>query len=483
MKVLLIAVNTQNSTAPPLGLYMLKTYYEQYSKTHLCEIKILFFQAPNFIKIFKEIKDEKPDVIGYSCFVWNFNQFIKLNELVKKSLNTISIFGGPSISFDDHLLEEQVKNGNIDYLIINQGEHPFYQLLQHIENYNSHSLDLINGIVYRDAEGQLIKNRDILRNTVDLNEVNNPYLVDQELRKNAKDYHIVYYEMSRGCPYSCSYCYEANMPFSSKDIDLIIEELDQFKLLGFKEISVLDATLNFNIKRTKTLLSKIIAKNYNFSFFFEIKAEHLDDELIDMLAKAGVKGIEVGLQSSSLKTLKLINRYFDKVKFETNIQKLIKKDFLLIIDLIIGLPNEGVDDLLNSIEYCYNLGNVKISINPLKVLPNTALYNQIEQFDYKFDTNNMNQIVSSSTMTGLDLHYTYRISHIVLSFWSSEIENKEYVKKIREICGQYFDSKLTPFIKVMENYIYKAKLEKKTNVSSAIKLDMIKQALSNVEEI
>ena len=431
-------------------------------------------------EILKKIREESPDIIGFSCFVWNFNKFIEINKIVKKRRKDIvSIFGGPSVSFDDKRLDEEILKGNIDYLIVNQGEIPFFCLLNCLENAESEKLSLIDGIVYKSVNGTIVKNREIKNNLLDLNKIENPYFKYDELYNNAKEHGIIYYEMSRGCPYSCTYCYEANMPFRSKSIDLIIKELNAFQSLNIKRISVLDATLNFDIKRTKILLSKIIERNFGFLFFFEIKAECLDDELIDMLSCARVSGIEVGLQTSNIQTLKLINRYYDKSKFEHNIQKLIQKDFLVVLDLIIGLPNEGLEDWLNSLDYCYNLGDIKISSNPLKLLPNTQLYNQIDKFGYKYDAENMNQIISSYTFSSIDLAYAYRIAHIAMFFWSLEIENKKYISNIRKLCNERFGGKFTLLLKMIENYIFTQKLENSLNVSSEQKQKLIHEALSS----
>ncbi|WP_455717596.1 B12-binding domain-containing radical SAM protein, partial [Anaerosporobacter sp.] len=379
MRVLLLTSNTNNSENPPLGLYLLKAYTEKYMEDRNITIDVHAFISFDFIKILKFILRYKPDVLGCGCYVWNCKAFQEICKKVKEIMPNITIImGGPSISKNDLELDELLEKNIVKYMIVGEGERIFNEIILNIYDGEQERNNQLPNCMGKDEEGRIFKQPYDKEWRCDINTLPNPFYIYEEFREAALNYGCVTLETSRGCPYNCSYCVESQIPFYSKDISVVLNELEYLHNLGVKNIVVLDATLNFDINRTKDFFIEIIKKGWKFDFSFELKAECLDIDLMYMLTKIGVRKIEIGLQSSNKSTLKSIRRYFDEEKFVGNTKKLIELNIDIVVDLIAGLPNESLEDWFESIDYCYRLGDVNISSNLLKVLPGTEIYNQID---------------------------------------------------------------------------------------------------------
>lgn len=458
MKILLFSTNTNNSNCPPIGLYLMKAYVEERIAEDKVDIKVLSFRSFNLLELLKFIIKNKPDVLGIGCYVWNISSVIPLCEMLKKRFPEMKvILGGPSISFNDKELTGMLQNGYVDFMIMGEGERAFYDVINGIINNDMGSILSIPGLMGKDADNKVYKNKLSANYKVNLDSLPNPYLLYNELQEEARQNGVVYMETSRGCPYNCMYCVSAQVEFSYKSMDIILNELKALNMLGLKNITVLDSTLNFNTMRTKQLLKKIIDEKWELSFTFEIKAECLDDELISLFWDCGLKFAEIGLQSSNENTLRIIKRYHDADKFSTNIRKLLKIGLNIVVDLIIGLPGESIKDWYNSLDYCYRLGNIKISSMVLKVFPNTLLSEVADNYGYKFDPLQMNKIVNSNTMSLQEINLAERISYIINAFWSCE--NNDYlVNYIRDACDQRYSGKFSLFFADLTDFIYRNKL-------------------------
>lgn len=476
MRVLLLTSNTNNSENPPLGLYLLKAYTEKYMEDRNITIDVHAFISFDFIKILKFILKYKPDVLGCGCYVWNSRPFQEICKKVKEIMPDVTIImGGPSISRNNPELDVLLQHNIVKYMIIGEGERIFHKILLNLYDGKQEKNNQLPNCMGKDEDGQIFKRPYDKEWRCNINTLPNPFYLYEEFREAAINYGCVTLETSRGCPYNCSYCVESQIPFYSKDISVVLKELEYLHNLGVKNIAVLDATLNFNIERTKELFTAIIERGWKFDFSFELKAECLDIELMYMLTNIGVRKIEIGLQSSNKDTLKKIKRYFDEVKFIANIKKLIELNIDIVVDLIAGLPEETLEDWFESIDYCYRLGDVNISSNLLKILPGTDIYNEIEKYHYRFDPYNMNGILETSTMTVEDIGIIKKMTTVLNYFWS--FEDRQWKQKMREICDTYFNGSFSKLLMEISAFIMERGTTQKDITAEKTVKDILLQEL------
>lgn len=478
MRVLLLTSNTNNSENPPLGLYLLKAYTEKYREDRDITIDVHAFISFNFVKILKFILKYKPDVLGFGCYVWNCKAFQEMCKKVKEIMPNITIImGGPSITKNDLELDELLEQNIVKYMIVGEGERIFNEIILNIYDKTEEKNNQLPNCMGKDEEGRIFKRSYEKEWRCDINTLPNPFFIYKEFREAALNYGCVTIETSRGCPYNCSYCVESQIPFYSKDISVVLEELEYLHILGVKNIVVLDATLNFDIKRTKDLFTEIVKKGWKFDFSFELKAECLDNDLMYLLTQIGVRKIEIGLQSSNKSTLKRISRHFNEDKFVGNIKKLIELKIDIVVDLIAGLPNESLENWLESIDYCYRLGDVNISSNLLKMLPGTDIYNEIDKYQYKYNPYNMNEIQETNTMTVEDIEIIKKVTTVLNCFWS--FEDKQWKQKMRKICDTYFDGKFSKLLMNIATFILNRGITQKDISESILFKEKILNELLN----
>lgn len=446
MKILLFTTNTNNSSCPPLGLFSIATYFQNKFPDLGIEFSIKAFKSFNAFQILKLVAREKPDLIGIGTYVWNWIQVLDLCEKIKVLYPQVKIvLGGPSVTFEDEKITKLIQRKVIDFAVKGEGERTFAELLTFLQNGNITSIANIPGLMGLNNSETIFYKEQPKEYLVDMNLLPNPYLVHPRLLKQAKKDDIVYIETSRGCPYKCGYCVAAKMTLRYKKLDLVINEIKSIASFGLKRMAILDGTLNFNILRTKEMLNRIIKLNFDLDLQFEIKAETLDDELISLLKRVGFIFVEIGLQTSNEDTLKKINRYHDRDKFLKNIRKLIENDVQFLVDLIIGLPDETIDDWFRSIDFCYDIGNIRFAGMVLKLLPNTFLFEERKKYGYKYDSEDMNRILCSNTMSFEMISLAEKINYILMQLWSLP-GNEPLRPYIRQMCEKYYNNKLSLFL-------------------------------------
>lgn len=302
MKILLAAINAKYIHSN-LGIYSLKAYAKSYeAHLELAEYTI----NHNKELILEDVFKRSPDVLAISCYIWNLEYVIDFVENFHKICPEVPIWlGGPEVSYDSELFLE--KHLELTGIMRGEGEEIFRSLAEH---YIEKNLELgdIKGITYRTAENVIRQNPPAELLAMD----DLPFCYD-----NIEDFQnrIIYYETSRGCPFSCSYCLssvERNVRFRS--MELVKRELQFFIEHKVPQVKFVDRT--FNCRHSHAMAVWRYVKEHDnglTNFHFEISADLLKEDEIELLAslRPGLVQLEIGVQSTNPKTLEAINRRMD----------------------------------------------------------------------------------------------------------------------------------------------------------------------------
>lgn len=386
-----------------LALYYLKAYFIRNSaESNSVNIHILSFLPSDRIEsIIYQINKKKPHIIGFSCYVWNITNILKIARYIKEHLPNVKIvFGGPEVSPRAFKLIKNYKF--IDIVVIGEGEETFKELLELWLN-NKCDLNTVDGIVSRKEDKVLINNRRLP--IPNLDEIPSPYLGKFIDDKDLKSNRSIPLETMRGCVYKCHYCYYHKEFSNIRYFSLwrVERELKYLLKKEPREIYLMDPTFNINAKRAKQILKLFIKYNKKTNLHVELKAELLDKEMIELLYQAKTNHIEIGVQSTNRKTLKLINRQFDAVSFKKNILLLNKKKIVYEIQLIDGLPGDNYKSLKKSIDWLFALRPPQIKIMRFMLLPGTYLRQQAKVFKIKYNLYPPYYSIKSDTFSREDL--------------------------------------------------------------------------------
>ncbi len=403
MRILLSSICLETGTDLQLALYYLKSYFLRYTQisSPAVEVKIQVFnedQPTNVI--LKKIINQKPSLVGFSCYLWNIKKTLRICRLVKKNNPHIKIFlGGPEVSprAEEILLKEKA----IDIIVRGEGEATFLELVEAFQQQDV-SFFGIKGISFRKAR-KIIHNP-ARPNIAQLETIPSPYLCGLVSLKH-KNILDVPLETTRGCVYRCSYCYyHKNFTCVRSFLLKRIEKELKF-ILSQKpgEVYLMDANFNADLPRAIEILKIFKRYNRGSSLHLELMAEFVDERLAETLGKIGSLNIEIGIQSTNPRTLKAINRPFDKERFQKGIKLLNKFNLSYEIQLIDALPFQSYDDLKKSLDWLYDLHPVKLVILKLSVLPGTVLRQKASDFGIKYSSTAPYYAYKSTAMSEADV--------------------------------------------------------------------------------
>ena len=396
-KTVLVSCNIINSPqAMPLATAILKSY--QPWKTEVEIILENFHLNDTPFKAAETILQYNPDSIGFSIYIWNRDFLVQTAELIKAENKDIIIFaGGAEITASALSLMD---NNNFDYLIRGEGEIPFVKLLEYLTGKN------------KIKPGKLL-NMSYLNN---LELIPSPFLSSS---LNPAEWDGLLWELSRGCPYNCSFCSESR---GVKGVRYYNEERIQKELILFEEkkveqIFVLDPTFNINRERAISIISLIKKYAPNIHFTFEIRAELLDEKLASEFAEIHCS-LQIGLQSSQIGVLKNVNRNLDPDKFSEKISLLNKYGAVFGLDLIYGLPGDTIRGFLDSLDYALSQIPNHLDIFRLSIFPGTVLYDRADHFNFIFEKNVPYSVISSSEYSKMELDRSEEIARAVDIFYN-----------------------------------------------------------------
>jgi len=388
--------------------------------------------------VLSEVYCLKPDIAAFSCYIWNIGKVLHISENLKKVLPSVKIvFGGPEVSFD--AVKIMAENPFIDYIITGEGEISFKSLLTAIKDLKAEPdktlLSSIEGLVYRSCGDILSSNSYTV--IKDLDSLPSPYADEMLSSTSGK---VVYFESSRGCPFSCSYCLSSTFDgvryFS---LDRVKNELLKFIKAGFKLVKFVDRTFNCNKTRAKEIFKYVIEHGENTLFHFEAAADLFDDEMIEILSKvpSGRIQLEVGIQSTNMQTLAEVNRISNLDRVFNNILRLRQHGNIhLHLDLIAGLPYEGFCSFKTSFNEVYALKPHNLQLGFLKMLKGSKIRREAHKYSYKFRNYPPYEVLSNSFIDFEEIIILKGIEEILERYYNSG----RFIRTLEYVIGRYFDS-------------------------------------------
>lgn len=376
MKIILSSLNSKYIHSN-LAIRYLDKYVEDIANVEILEYTIN--QSIDFIV--SEIYKKKPSVIGFSTYIWNIEETLKICEILKMVLPHIKIIlGGPEVSFDGRQILEE--NHYIDFIIYGEGELTFKELVQSFIN-NSQDYKDILGLIYRQGESIYINGgRPLIRK---LDTIPSPYLHIGNQFENR----IVYYESSRGCPFACEFCLSSTIDgVRYFGIDRVKKDLEKLIEGNVNQVKFVDRTFNANKKHIMEIMNFIIDKDpVDINFHFEVTAHLLDEETLEFLrnVKEGLFQFEIGVQSTNDDTIDVVGRTTDFHKLVYVVERIKSyKNIHQHLDLIAGLPYEGYDSFKKSFNDVYNIRPEKLQLGFLKLLKGSGLRLNEKKYGYKY---------------------------------------------------------------------------------------------------
>ena len=413
MKIVLSAINAKYIHSNP-AIYGLKAYAGALGDM----VKLKEYTINQYTdEIFQDLYKEKADVAVFSCYIWNISMVLELVDLLKKAQPKLQIWlGGPEVSYDSAELMQQ--NPAIDGVMRGEGEETFKQMLAYWKCRETYEADLKNilGITWR-AGDEIIENAPAL--PVDMNTL--PFIYKD---MSVFEHKIIYYESSRGCPYSCSYCLSSiDKRVRFKDTELVKKELQIFLDAKVPQVKFVDRT--FNCRHTHTMeVWRYIHEHDNgiTNFHFEITADLLNDTEMNLLAqmRPGLVQLEIGVQSTYPKTIEEIHRKvdFDKLSYVVN-RIHAAGNIHQHLDLIAGLPYENLEQFKQSFDDVYHLRPHQLQLGFLKVLKGSYMHEKQKDYGLVYRTNPMYEVISTDWMSFDDILYLKDIEQVLELFYNS----------------------------------------------------------------
>lgn len=362
MKVVLTALNAK-FVHTNLAVRYLKRYTEKMD--YECVIKE-FSINDQLERILEEIIKEKPQVVGFSCYIWNIDMVIKLAQLIKKVDNHIEIlYGGPEVSYDS--MEFLTQNEG-EYLIEGEGEATYREFIEY--KLCSREIAGIRGLYRKRADGTVEGSGP--RPLLNMDELVFPYVPEDNFENR-----IVYYEASRGCPFRCKYCLSSTIQgVRFRNIEMVKEELGFLMEKGVTLVKFVDRTFNCNRAYAREIWRFLIGADTRTTFHFEISADLLTDEDITLLntAPKGRFQFEIGVQTTNPQVVKNIDRTMSVAMVARKVQQLREKDNInLHLDLIAGLPGEDFESFKKSFNDVFYMKPHVIQLGFLKLLKGSSM--------------------------------------------------------------------------------------------------------------
>lgn len=382
MKVLLAAINAKYIHSN-LGIYRLKTYGEKMlkewglaeeAKVSLAEYTI----NHQMEQILQDIYKRKPDVIGFSCYIWNISYVKMILDDIKKVLPNVKIWaGGPEVSYHaEAFLKEEPA---VDLVMMGEGEITFAHFLKAL--LEGEELKRVPGLMLRNDDGTITDTG--FRQVMDMSQIPFPYAF---MDMKELEHRIIYYESSRGCPFSCAYCLSSiDKKLRFRSLDLVLPELEWFLQAKVPQVKFVDRT--FNCKKSHAMAIWQYIRDHDngiTNFHFEIAADLLDKDELDLLStmRPGLVQLEIGVQSTNEKTLETIRRKTDIEEIRQITENINSwHNIHQHLDLIVGLPWEDLKRFKQSFNDVYSMEPEQLQLGFLKILKGSYMEELIPDCD------------------------------------------------------------------------------------------------------
>ena len=390
MKILLAACNAKYIHSN-LAVYDLKAYSSDYDE-HVILREYTINQPKD--EILKDIYSSGADVVCFSCYIWNIS-FVRelIRDLVKILPKTAFWAGGPEVSYDaEKFLTEMPEMTGV---MVGEGEKTFHDLLEFYID-GKDSLEEISGIAYRTGD-KIIHNG--WRELMDLSAI--PF-VYEHLEKFEN--RIIYYESSRGCPFSCSYCLSSiDKKLRFRDLELVKKELQFFLDHRVPQVKFVDRTFNCKHEHAMTIWKYILEHDNGVTnFHFEISADLLREEEMELMSqmRPGLIQLEIGVQSTNPEAIRAIHRHMDLKKLEHCVNRVHSfRNIHQLLDLIAGLPYEDYDTFHQSFNDVYQMKPDQLQLGFLKVLKGSLMQKEAEVYGIVYKEKEPYEVLSTNWLT------------------------------------------------------------------------------------
>ncbi|RHC83651.1 B12-binding domain-containing radical SAM protein [Blautia obeum] len=390
MKILLAACNAKYIHSN-LAVYDLKAYSSDYDE-HVILREYTINQPKD--EILKDIYSSGADVVCFSCYIWNIS-FVRelIRDLVKILPKTAFWAGGPEVSYDaEKFLTEMPEMTGV---MVGEGEKTFHDLLEFYID-GKDSLEEISGIAYRTGD-KIIHNG--WRELMDLSAI--PF-VYEHLEKFEN--RIIYYESSRGCPFSCSYCLSSiDKKLRFRDLKLVKKELQFFLDHRVPQVKFVDRTFNCKHEHAMTIWKYILEHDNGVTnFHFEISSDLLREEEMELMSqmRPGLIQLEIGVQSTNPETIRAIHRHMDLKKLEHCVNRVHSfRNIHQHLDLIAGLPYEDYDTFHQSFNDVYQMKPDQLQLGFLKVLKGSLMQKEAEVYGIVYKEKEPYEVLSTNWLT------------------------------------------------------------------------------------
>lgn len=447
-KVILAALNAKYIHSN-LALRYLSCFQNNNQKHHVETMEFTINQRLDFIA--EELFRKQPDVVLFSCYIWNVEMLRQLCPILKKIMPDCVIgFGGPEVSYESETFLRE--NPAVDFVMRGEGELVFTKYLEHLDAGNPATLGEIESLTYRQGD-EIFSTPQM--HPMDLALLPFPYEDDFSDVQNQ----IIYYESSRGCPYHCGYCLssvENGVRFVP--LDKVLPDLQKFLDKNVPQVKFIDRT--FNCKKSHAMaIWKYLHEHDNgvTNFHFEITADLIDQETIDFLktVRKGLFQFEIGVQSTNPQTIRAINRNVDFAALSEIVQQI--KDGGNIhqhLDLIAGLPYEDYDSFGCSFNDVYALHPEQLQLGFLKVLKGSMLHQKQKEFEIVYHDTAPYEVLTTHELPYADTLRLKYVEEMVETYYNSGrfLNTLAYLVPLYESPFAFFEA-LSQFW-VSENYHY-----------------------------
>ena len=395
MNTILVAINAKYIHSN-LAVYSLRAYAKPYREETLIAEYTINQQMND---ILMDLYKKKPDVLCFSCYIWNLTYVETIVREIRKLMPEVPIWvGGPEVSYDAE--DVLVRLPEVTGVMFGEGEETFWELMQHYHG-EGKPLSEIHGIAYRGEQWEIYRNP--WRAVIDLSTV--PFVYED---MNDFQNKIIYYESSRGCPFSCSYCLSSvDKCLRFRDVELVKKELQFFIDEEVPQVKFVDRTFNCNHKHAMEIWRYLMEHDKGITnFHFEFAADLLNEEELELIGqmRPGLIQLEIGVQSTNETTIKEIRRTM-KFSEVARIVKRInqKRNVHQHLDLIAGLPYEDLESFKKSFNDVYGLHPEQLQLGFLKVLKGSYMEEQKDAYGLVYQSKPPYEVLYTNWLTYEDV--------------------------------------------------------------------------------
>lgn len=435
MKVVLSTLNAK-FIHTSLALRCLKAYSGDRFDIDIAEYTI----KDPAMNIVSDIFSRNPDVVGFSCYIWNIEETITVINMLRKIKPELRIvLGGPEVSYDTDYWMERVPE--VDFIVMGEGEETFHHLLTELEG--DGKFHMVFGLAYRKKrEDQTETLMNPPRPKLNLNELPSPHRFKEDIPQLGS--RVVYFETSRGCPFSCQFCLSSievgvryyDMERTKSDILYLIDQ-------GAKLIKFVDRT--FNIKRDYALeIFQFLIENHRGCVFqFEITADIMRPEVLDYLAENAPPGVfrfEIGVQSTNDPTNLAVQRRQNWSKLVRTVTKVAASGKIdQHLDLIAGLPLENYDTFRGTFNDVFALRPEELQLGFLKMLRGTGLRRDADKWGYIYMDKAPYEMLGNDLMPFGDIVRIKRVEDVLEKYWNAHRMDHTLLYLVDRVFSSPFD--------------------------------------------